>query len=168
MNPPKVFWAAAVFALVLIGAGFFILQSTGFAQAQGKITGTIVLNDTTGTMDYTMNTIALPGTTCTVTAVICGTSVAYNPIVLAEASNDFESSPSDNISHIFMDVEGPCNAYIDLFNSTPECHESVGGEIGTGNASCSVLTVIDVDAGNYYLASSGFKTNHAVVSYSCT
>ncbi|MBI4044175.1 MAG: hypothetical protein HY392_00530 [Candidatus Diapherotrites archaeon] len=76
MNPPKVFWAAAVFALVVIGAGFFILQSTGFAQAQGKITGTIVLTDkSTAEEVYTTGSVALPGSTCDVVIVQCGSTI---------------------------------------------------------------------------------------------
>lgn len=105
MNPPKVFWAAVVFAMVVIGAGFFILQSTGFAQAQGKITGTIVLRDQASASDF-LAPVSLPGSTCSVKITSCGGPVvffnakgndqgyfkAFIPNELARRSEGFEST----------------------------------------------------------------------------
>ncbi|MBN1940903.1 MAG: hypothetical protein JW772_01850 [Candidatus Diapherotrites archaeon] len=85
MSPPKIFWSAAVFALILISAGFLIGQTNSLiGQAQvNHITGTIVLTDRED-IDSVTAPISLPGTTCTVDIMHCfGGSYVQNNAITA-------------------------------------------------------------------------------------
>ncbi|MBN1941159.1 MAG: hypothetical protein JW772_03175 [Candidatus Diapherotrites archaeon] len=164
MNAPKEFWTAAIFGIVILSSAVLIGQANnlfGEAQAGNKITGTIVLSDK-DTEKIFAGSVALPGTTCNVILMHCGTDVYvqgggfadfYVPVLYK--SNSVER----NLSNRW--IAGPLNSYVPI-------SQPLGTPQGGGGATldgCYGTEYRDLPAGNYIVGNGKVQYSYGMAEF---